>query len=64
MGDVVDQLDPRQVHRVHGPGNKFLHLTDESSDFFVNFIPGPEMMTMCSAEAIFASRHGILTDAR
>jgi len=53
-----------KVNKVKGPGNKFLHLTDERSDFFLNLVPGYDKWDICAAEAIFASRHGILTDAK
>ena len=55
---------PIKVNRVKGPGNKFLHLTNENSDFFMNLVPGYSMWDICASEAIFASRFGILTDAR
>ena len=60
----MTDLQPMKVNKVKGPGNKFLHLTDERSDFFLNLVPGYEKWDICAAEAIFASRHGILTDAK
>jgi len=64
MNQVLSDLSPLKVNRVKGPGNKFLHLTDERSDFFLNLVPGYEMWDMCASEAIFSSRFGILTDAK
>ena len=64
MDQVLDDLQPLQVNRVKGPGNKFLHLTNERSDFFLNLVPGYEMWDICASEAIFSSRFGILTDAK
>lgn len=55
---------PVKMNRVKGPGNKFLHLTNENSDFFMNLVPGYHMWDLCASEAIFASRFGILTDAK
>ena len=55
---------PLKVNKVKGPGNKFLHLTNERSDFFLNLVPGYSMWDLCASEAIFASRGGILTDAK
>lgn len=55
---------PVKVNRVKGPGNKFLHLANERSDFFMNLVPNYSMWDLCASEAIFQSRHGILTDAR
>jgi len=64
MANVVSDLQPMQVNRVKGPGNKFLHLTDEKSDFFLNLVPGYDLWDICASEAIFTSRFGILTDAK
>ena len=64
MQSVFEDLMPVKVNRVKGPGNKFLHLTQEHSDFFMNLVPGYAMWQMCAPEAIFASRFGILTDAK
>ena len=64
MEDVISDLQPQQVNRIKGPGNKFLHLTNERSDFFLNLVPGYEMWDMAASEAIFQSRFGILTDAK
>lgn len=65
MDQVIADLSPLQVHRnVKGLGNKFLHLTNERSDFFLNLEPGYEMWDICASEAIFTSRYGVLTDAK
>ena len=64
MERVLRDITPTQLNRVKGPGNKFLHLTNESSDFFLNLVPGYSMWDLCASEAIFTSRFGILTDAK
>ena len=64
MERVFEDLMPLKVNRVKGPGNKFLHLANERSDFFLNLVPGYSMWDLCASEAIFASRGGVLTDAR
>ena len=64
MQSVFRDLVPMKVNRVKGAGNKFLHLANERSDFFMNLVPGYSMWDICAAEAIFQSRGGILTDAR
>ena len=64
MVQVFKNMMPLTVNRVKGPGNKFLHLANERSDFFLNLVPSYSMWDMCAPEAIFASRFGILTDAR
>jgi len=64
MQSVLKDIMPVKVNRIRGPGNKFLHLTQERSDFFMNLVPGYAMWDMCAPEAIFSSRFGILTDAK
>lgn len=64
MRHVVSDLQPLSVNRIRGPGNKFLHLTNESSDFFLNLVPGYELWNVCASEAIFSSRYGIVADAK
>ena len=64
MERVFKDIMPLKVNRVKGPGNKFLHLANERSDFFLNLVPGYSMWDICASEAIFASRFGILTDAK
>ena len=64
MQSVFKDLMPLKMNRVKGPGNKFLHLANERSDFFMNLVPGYQKWDICAAEAIFQSRGGILTDAR
>lgn len=64
MEEVLADLQPQKINRVKGPGNKFLHLTDERSDFFLNLVPGYDMWDICASEAIFSSRLGFLTDAK
>lgn len=66
MERVFRDIMPMTVDRVKGTGNKFLHLaSDKKSDFFMNLVPGSHSMwDICASEAIYASRFGILTDAR
>ena len=64
MERVFKDLMPVTMNKVKGPGNKFLHLTNEKSDFFMNLVPGYSMWDICASEAIFSSRFGILTDAK
>mmetsp|Transcript_27676 Transcript_27676/g.36948 ORF Transcript_27676/g.36948 Transcript_27676/m.36948 type:complete len:124 (-) Transcript_27676:409-780(-) len=64
MERVFRDIMPLKVNRVKGPGNKFLHLTNERSDFFLNLVPKYSMWDLCAPEAIFASRFGVLTDAK
>ena len=43
MQSVFKDIMPVKVNRVKGPGNKFLHLAQEHSDFFMNLVPGYTM---------------------
>ena len=62
FGTDTEQENMKQ--RVFQDINKFLHSTNENSDFFMNLMPGYAMWDICASEAIFESRFGILTDAR
>jgi len=64
MDEVMVDLHPRQVTKVAGAGNKFLHMTDERSDFYLNLVPSYKCWDVCASEAIFASRLGIMSDAK
>jgi len=64
MQRVFKDIMPLKVNRVRGPGNKFLHLANERSDYFVNLVPNYSLYELCAPEAVFASRFGILTDAK
>jgi len=64
MQSVFKDIMPLKVNRVKGPGNKFLHMANERSDFFLNLMPRYQMWDLCAPEAIFSSRFGILTDAK
>lgn len=38
-------------------------MTDNRSDFYLNFVPGFKNWDMCGSEAILAARFGVITDA-
>lgn len=63
MNSLIAGLNPQSVERVAGSGNKFVHLTENKSDYYLNFVPGFKNWDMCGSEAILASRFGIVTDA-
>lgn len=60
---MINGLEPETVERVAGSGNKFVHLVDNRSDFYINLVPGFKNWDMCGSEAILAARFGIVTDA-
>ena len=45
-----------------GAGNKFVHMADELSEYYINMVPGFKSWDMCASEAIINSRLGIVSD--
>lgn len=52
MKEIIDSLRPRSVERVAGSGNKFLHIAEDLSEYYVNIVPGLKCWDMCASEAI------------
>ncbi len=63
MDDIISSVLPDKVERVAGSGNKFVHMVEGHSDFYVNLVPGLKHWDLCGSEAILAARFGIVTDA-
>jgi 3'-phosphoadenosine 5'-phosphosulfate (PAPS) 3'-phosphatase len=63
MDDVISSVLPDKVERVAGAGNKFVHLAEGHSDFYLNLVPGLKHWDVCGSEAILTARFGIITDA-
>ena len=63
MDRIIYSLNPEKVERVSGSGNKFVHMAEGKSDFYVNLVPGFKHWDMCGSEAILQSRFGIVTNA-
>ena len=51
------------MSRVAGSGNKFVHLIDQKSDYYINLVPGFKYWDMCASEALIQAKMGIVTDA-
>lgn len=64
MDKIISPLRPSIIERVAGSGNKFIHLAEERSDYYLNFVPGFKFWDMCASEALITSRLGIVTDAQ
>ena len=64
MNKILEGINPEKIELVAGSGNKFLHLADHKSDFYLNLVPGFKHWDMCGSEAILLSRFGIVSDAR
>ena len=62
MGELLQFLSPKNIEKVAGAGNKFAHLVDGLSDFYLNIVPGIKFWDLCASEAIIKSRFGLVTD--
>jgi 3'-phosphoadenosine 5'-phosphosulfate (PAPS) 3'-phosphatase len=63
MDSVIESIQPESIERVAGSGNKFVHMVEGNSDFYINLVPGFKHWDMCGSEAILNARFGIVTDA-
>lgn len=63
MDKILFSLEPEKIERVAGSGNKFVHMADGLSDYYINLVPGFKHWDMCGSEAILQSRFGLVTDA-
>jgi 3'-phosphoadenosine 5'-phosphosulfate (PAPS) 3'-phosphatase len=64
MDNLLKAARPKNIHKVAGSGNKFIHLAEERSDYYLNLIPGFKYWDMCASEALISSRFGIVSDAK
>jgi 3'-phosphoadenosine 5'-phosphosulfate (PAPS) 3'-phosphatase len=64
MNQIISGLNAKSVERVAGSGNKFVHLTENKSDYYFNFVPGFKNWDMCGSEAILNARFGVVTNAK
>ena len=60
---MLQSTRPKSVERVAGSGNKFVHMVQNKSDYYLNLVPGFKNWDMCGSEAILQSRFGVATDA-
>ena len=63
MDALLHAMSPLKLERVAGSANKFTHMVDNKSDYYINLVPGLKTWDMCGSEALLASRFGIVTDA-
>lgn len=63
MNKILLGLRPESIERVAGSGNKFIHLAEAKSDYYLNLVPGFKLWDMCGSEAILMARYGIVSDA-
>ena len=63
MDQLLNALDPVNVGRVAGSGNKIVYLLDEMADYYINLVPGFKYWDMCASEALIEAKMGICVDA-
>ena len=63
MNDIMNVLDPKEILRVAGAGNKFVNLASGNSDLYLNFVAGLKLWDTCAGDALIKSRFGVFTNA-
>jgi 3'-phosphoadenosine 5'-phosphosulfate (PAPS) 3'-phosphatase len=64
MESIMRAVRPSKIERVAGSGNKFVHMVEELSEYYINLVPGFKSWDMCGSEVLINSRFGIISDAR
>jgi 3'-phosphoadenosine 5'-phosphosulfate (PAPS) 3'-phosphatase len=52
MNEAIKACMPENISRVAGSGNKFIHLLDNKTDYYLNLVPGFKYWDMCASEAL------------
>ena len=60
---MFEKLNPSQIKRMAGAGNKFTYLSEGLADFYLNLVPGLKFWDMCASEALIKARYGVVSDA-
>ena len=63
MDDLFQALDPINVGRVAGAGNKIVYMLDQMADYYINLVPGFKYWDMCASEALIEAKMGICVNA-
>lgn len=63
MNDILKCLNPINISKVAGSGNKILYMLDQKADFYINLVPGFKYWDMCASEALVLSMMGVVTNA-
>ena len=63
MDQLLTSLDPINVSRVAGAGNKIVYMLDHMADYYINLVPGFKYWDMCASEALIEAKMGICVDA-
>jgi 3'-phosphoadenosine 5'-phosphosulfate (PAPS) 3'-phosphatase len=63
MNKLFEAINPVNVARVAGSGNKAVYMIDQKADYYINLMPGFKYWDMCAAEALILAMMGVVTDA-
>lgn len=63
MDELFNALDPINVGRVAGAGNKIVYMLDAMADFYINLVPGLKYWDMCASEALIEAKMGICVNS-
>ena len=63
MDELFNALNPVNIGRVAGSGNKIVYMLDAMADYYINLVPGFKYWDMCASEALIEAKMGICVDA-
>ena len=63
MNELFKALNPIDVGRIAGSGNKVVYMLDQQADYYINLVSGFKYWDMCASEALIKAKMGICTDA-
>jgi 3'(2'), 5'-bisphosphate nucleotidase len=63
MDELFNSLNPINIGRVAGSGNKIVYMLDAMADYYINLVPGFKYWDMCASEALIEAKMGICVDA-
>ena len=63
MDELFNALNPIDVGRVAGAGNKIVYMLDAMADYYINLVPGFKYWDMCASEALIEAKMGVCVDA-
>jgi len=63
MNELLQAIDPVNVGRVAGSGNKIVYMLDSMADYYINLVPGFKYWDMCASEALIEAKMGICVNA-
>lgn len=52
MREIIGAIQPMNIAKVAGSGNKIIYLIDAKADCYINLVPGFKYWDMCASEAL------------